>query len=48
MHKERGCLEVFKNHGDVELEDMVNRDELGLGLIFEIFFNFNDSMSKDW
>lgn len=48
LHKERGLLEVFRNHGGVALVDMVSGDELGLGLIFEIFFSFNDSMSKHW
>ena len=45
---EPSSLEVFKNHGDVALRDMVNGhgvDELGLDLMFlEVFSNLNDSM----
>ena len=41
-------LEVFQNHGDVVLRDMVSEhggDELGLGLvIIEVFSNLNNSV----
>ena len=41
-------LEVFKDHGDVALRDVVSghgKDELGLGLvIIEVFSNLNNSV----
>ena len=40
-------LEVFKNHGDVALRDVVSGHGgkgLGLDLVLEVFFNSNDSL----
>ena len=40
-------LEVFKNHGDVALKDVVSEhggEGLGLDLVLEVFSNLNDSM----
>ena len=47
---ETPSLEVFKNHGDVAMRDMVNGhggNGLGLDLmILELFSNLNDSMTS--
>ena len=40
-------LEVFKNHGDVAVRDVVSGHGgkgLGLDLVLEVFSNLNDSM----
>jgi len=40
-------LEVFKNHGDVALKDVVSEhggEGLGLDLVLEVFSNLNDSI----